>query len=111
MILKVQYLKLRINAYWVIATFEVSEIYLIDPAKEIFRKFPKMDILKNVLILRLDIYLIEFTQLTKTSVLGLVYVRILHTYIQIWDFLGIAHEGMISQDEFESKKNLKIENW
>ena len=67
-----QYLKLPIDAYWVIATFEVPEIYLIDPAKEIFRKFPKMDILDFFLILPLDIYLIEFTQLTKNSVLGLV---------------------------------------
>ena len=72
MILKLQYLKLPIDAYRVIANFEVSEIYLIDPAKEIFRKFPKMDILNFFLILPLDIYLLEFTQLTKTSVLGLV---------------------------------------
>ena len=38
---------------------------MIDPAKKIFRKFPKIAFLKNVLILPLDIYLIEFTQLTK----------------------------------------------
>ena len=31
--------------------FKVSDIYLIGPAKKIFRKFPKMDFLKNVLIL------------------------------------------------------------
>ena len=66
------YVMLPIDAYWVIATFEVSEIYLIDPAKEIFRKFPKMNILEFFLILPLDIYLIEFTQLTKTSVIGLL---------------------------------------
>ena len=66
-----QYLKLPINAHRVINNFECSGIYLIDPAKEIFRKFPKMVFLKFISILPLDIYLIEFTQLTKTSVLGL----------------------------------------
>ena len=45
------YVKLPIDAYRVIATFEVSEIYLIDPAKEIFRKFPKMVIFEFILIL------------------------------------------------------------
>ena len=67
-----QYLKLPIDAYWVIATFEVSEIYLIDPAKEIFRKFPKMDILDFFLILPLDIYLIELTEITKYTVFCLL---------------------------------------
>ena len=67
-----QYVKLPIDAHRVIINFEVSGIYLAHPAKKIFRKFPKMDFLKNVLILPLDIYLVEFTQLTKTSVLGLV---------------------------------------
>ena len=64
-----QYLKLPIDAYQVYTIFEFTEVYLIHPAKEIFRKFPKMAFLKNVLILPLDIYLLEFTQLTKTCVL------------------------------------------
>ena len=51
MTLKVQYLKLPIDAYRVITIFELSDVYLIDPAKKIFRKFPKMVFLKNVLIL------------------------------------------------------------
>ena len=46
-----QYLKLPIDAYQVYTNFESTEVYLIHPAKEIFRKFPKMVILKNVLIL------------------------------------------------------------
>ena len=45
------YVKLPIDAYRVITIFEFSDIYLIDPAKKIFRKFPKMVFLKNVLIL------------------------------------------------------------
>ena len=45
------YVKLPIDAYWVITIFEFSDIYLMDPAKKIFRKFPKMVFLKNVLIL------------------------------------------------------------
>ena len=65
-----QYLKLPIDAHRVINIFELSDYYLIDPAKKIFRKFPKIDFLKNILILPLDIYLIEFTQLTKNCVLG-----------------------------------------
>ena len=51
MILKVQYLTLPIDAYRDIPIFECSDYYLIDPAKKIFRKFPKMVFLKNVLIL------------------------------------------------------------
>ena len=65
-----QYLTLPIDAHRDITIFELSDVYLIDPVKKIFRKFPKMAFLKNVLILPLDIYLIEFTQLTKNSVLG-----------------------------------------
>ena len=67
-----QYVKLPINAYRVIAIFELSEVYLIDPAKKIFRKFPKLDFLKNILILSLKFYYIELTQLTKNTVLGYV---------------------------------------
>ena len=33
------------------AIFEVSDIYLIDPAKKIFRKFPKLVIFYFILIL------------------------------------------------------------
>ena len=46
-----QYVKLPINAHRVISIFEVSDCYLIDPAKRIFRKFPKLTFLKNILIL------------------------------------------------------------
>jgi hypothetical protein len=46
-----QYLKLPINVHPVYIIFECREYYLIHPAKEIFRKFPKMVILKNILIL------------------------------------------------------------
>ena len=59
------YVKLPINAHQVYIIFEGTEYQLIHPAKEIFRKSPKMDFLKNILILPPDIYLIEFTQLTK----------------------------------------------
>ena len=47
----VQYLKLPIDAYQVYTIFECTEVYLIHPAKEIFRKFPKMVILEFILIL------------------------------------------------------------
>ena len=46
-----QYLKLPIDAYQVYTNFESTEVYLIHPAKEIFRKFPKMVILEFFLIL------------------------------------------------------------
>ena len=51
MTLKVQYLKLPIDAYRVITIFELSDVYLIDPAKKIFRKFPKIAFLDFFLIL------------------------------------------------------------
>ena len=46
-----QYVKLPIDAFQVYIIFEWSEYYLIHPAKEIFRKFPKMVILEFILIL------------------------------------------------------------
>ena len=46
-----QYLKLPINAYQVYTNFEWTEVYLIHPAKEIFRKFPKIVIFEFILIL------------------------------------------------------------
>ena len=62
MTLKVQYLKLPIDAYRVITIFELSDVYLIDPAK-------KMAFLKNVLILLQLFYLIDLTILQKNPVL------------------------------------------
>ena len=50
---------MAINGYRVINVFKTTNIYLLHPAKKIFRKFPKMDFLKNILILPLDIYLKE----------------------------------------------------
>ena len=46
-----QYVKLPIDAHPVYTIFESTEYYLIHPAKEIFRKFPKMIILEFILIL------------------------------------------------------------
>ena len=43
--------KKAINGYWVINIFECPEYYLIHSAKGIFRKFPKIVILKNIFIL------------------------------------------------------------
>ena len=54
------------------AIFEVSDIYLIDPAKKIFRKFPKMVIFEFILNLPQVFYLVESTQIAKSSVLGQV---------------------------------------
>ena len=65
MTLKVRYLKLPIGAYRVIIIFEFSDVYLIDTAKKIFRKSPKMVFLKNVLILLHVFYFIDLTTLTK----------------------------------------------
>ena len=45
------YLKLSISVHQVYTIFECSEYYLIHPAKEIFRKFPKMVIFDFILIL------------------------------------------------------------
>ena len=60
------YVKLPISAYWVINIFEFSDVYLIDPAKKIFQKFPKMVFLKNVLILLQVFYLVDSTLVEKT---------------------------------------------
>ena len=46
-----QYLKLSIDVYQVYTIFECTEVYLIHPAKEIFRKFPKIVIFEFILIL------------------------------------------------------------
>ena len=64
-----QYLKLPINAHGVIGNFECIDIYLIHTAKEIFRKFPKIDFLKFILILPQVFYLIELTRLAKNNFL------------------------------------------
>ena len=37
-----QYLKLSIDVHQVYIIFEWTEVYLIHPAKEIFRKYPKI---------------------------------------------------------------------
>ena len=39
---------MAINGHRVIDNFEVSEVYLLHPAKKIFRKFPKIAFLKNI---------------------------------------------------------------
>ena len=39
---------MAINGYRVINVFKTTNIYLLHPAKKIFRKFPKMDFLKNI---------------------------------------------------------------
>ena len=100
-----------INGYWVSVIFKVSDIYLIDPAKNNFRKFPKIAFLKNVLILPLDIYLIECTQVAKIHFLCQHQPRIFQSLWQLKNFLGLPYERMICLDEFKPKKKLKIENW
>ena len=57
---------MAINGYRVIDVFEAYNIYLLHPAKKIFRKFPKMDFLDFFLILPPTILLhrIELTDKT-----------------------------------------------
>ena len=66
----VEYAKLPINAYQVYIIFQCTFVCLIHPAKEIFRKFPKMVIFEFILNLPQVFYLVEATQITKNCFLG-----------------------------------------
>ena len=57
---------MAINGYRVITFFKVSDIYLTDTAKKIFRKFPKMDFLNFFLILPPTILLHRIESTDKT---------------------------------------------
>ena len=60
---------MAINGYQVIDNFEVSEIYLLHPAKKIFQKFPKIAFLEFILILLQVFYLVDSTQVRKKQCL------------------------------------------
>ena len=90
--------------------FKVSDIYLIGPAKKIFRKFPKMDFLKNVLILPPTILLHRVESTDKTHCFKASLAKYITDLCPNQVFLGLAHDSTIPKDDFEPTKIYKIKN-
>ena len=90
--------------------FKVSDIYLIGPAKKIFRKFPKMDFLDFFLILPPAILLHRIESTDKTHCFKASLAKYITDLCPNQVFLGLAHDSTIPIDDFEPTKNYKIEN-
>ena len=90
--------------------FKVSDIYLIGPAKKIFQKFPKMDFLKNVLILPPTILLHRVESTDKTHCFKASLAKYITDLCPNQVFLGLAHDSTIPKDDFEPTKIYKIKN-
>ena len=96
---------MAINGYRVIDVFEAYNIYLLHPAKKIFRKFPKMDFFFASLVLLHRIDSTDKTHCFKASL-----AKYITDLCPNQVFLGLAHDSTIPKDDFEPTKIYKIKN-